>query len=707
MLTVSPSPLVAAIVGSDREHRLDLPQLVLDASASYDPDASSAADKSSFTVRWGCVAAPSHADSASVVAGPLQLSADVSSQLLLAVPSALLQVGATYTCTATLTDLKDPSRHSAASISVSVLPAPALPTPLVTILHAPASVSPDAQLVLQSSAVSMSATPTAQLQYSWRCTSDPALNLTDPALLAGTPSTANLILKANTLLPAHRYEFQVSVRDPLHGTAASAGVSVYVNAPPFGGSCTVEPRSGFALDTVFELSCAGWQDPQNQLPFAFQFAYRDESLGGAAASGSGSAAPQLLGGSFQRASVLSTQLPSGSLRLLAFVRDGVGATATFVFPFAVPVALPALALADPACYVANMTGSLLSAAVQQQDSAAAFLVIQQLAGVLNTAPANASSACGGDDGGGGGGGSDSGSGDGSSGSGSGSVSDLRNSLLESLSSLSGGGSGGGSGSLDLGTATLVSQSLASLTSSAGAMANNETWALSQSILQSTIAALAQIQSGTSNGGGGGTTSAQLAESLGTTLSALLVDCSRLDSVGGLTQSLLSAQLGGSVAGQSQSLNTSNLLATATRSDLSGGSVSVALAGGVSVALTAAALAQLAGAHAHQSPNASTFGTAAAAAAALALDTRIVQLDARWLTCRNGSAGGGFGFGGDSSSDSIGSALTQIDITLSNGQVVDLAQLQSPITFFIPIAANATRLGQEQAEAAAAAALAAG
>ena len=620
--TVAASALVASIVGGDREYRLNLPQLTLDASMSYDPDGP--ADGSSFNTRWQCLFKPT---GSTATPAQLPLSASIANQPVLLIPSASLLVNNTYSCTAVITDINFADRNASSSVSVSVLAAPLLPTPLVAILDAPKFVNPSESLILQASVVSMSSTPVYQLQFRWQCTSDPTLNLRDPLMLAGSADSANLAVKSGVLLPSRQYDFTLTVTDPQFGTSATASASVWVNAPPFGGICDVQPRNGSALSTYFVISCSSWQDPQNALPFSYRISYVDEA----------SSSASLLLNSYQLSSSFNTMLPSGTLRLSVSVRDGVGAVGVYSTPFLVPVSLPPLALSDPACFVANMSATLLAQAQQQQDANAQFLILQQLSGILNSAPTNASSDCGG------------------SSSGGSSTQDLRYDLLNSLQSLA-----NSSGPLDLSTALQVSQTLESLTF--GPL-NNATWQLSQNIVQSTIAALANA--GPSSG------STDLASILGATLSNLLVDCSYLDAVADLTQHLLSAQLNGTVAGQAQLLNTTNLQTSASRTDLATGSY-VTLANGISVLLTPEALAQFV--TGYQTTNASTFGTAASGST-IALDTRVVTFDDRWQVCRNTTGG-------------LSSSLTHIDITLSNGQVVDISQLHTPITFLIPLNADA-------------------
>ena len=157
------------------------------------------------------------------------------------------------------------------------------------------------------------------------------------------------------------------------------------------------------------------------------------------------------------------------------------------------------------------------------------------------------------------------------------------------------------------------------------------------------------------------------------MSALLIDCSQLDSVSTLTQLLLSAALSGTVAdSESNMLDTSNLLASATRDALDIGA-NIVLSTGVQVFLSAAALAQFVPSTA--AITAATFDTAASAVT-LAVDTRVVTFADQWASCRS------------SSGAIVSSQITTIDFTLSNGQLIDVSELLAPFSFTLPFNASA-------------------
>jgi hypothetical protein len=54
-----------------------------------------------------------------------------------------------------------------------------------------------------------------------------------------------------------------------------AQLEVRVNNPPKGGNCTVAPRQGDAVSTLFIVGCGGWGDVEAHYPLAYSFnAYR-------------------------------------------------------------------------------------------------------------------------------------------------------------------------------------------------------------------------------------------------------------------------------------------------------------------------------------------------------------------------------------------------------------------------------------------------
>ena len=81
--------------------------------------------------------------------------------------------------------------------------------------------------------------------------------------------------KGSDLIPHVAYSFGVTAV-PIGSTSAN-GVSGYaaaallVNAAPNGGTCSVSPEIGKALETKFAISCHRWSDAVADMPLSYNF----------------------------------------------------------------------------------------------------------------------------------------------------------------------------------------------------------------------------------------------------------------------------------------------------------------------------------------------------------------------------------------------------------------------------------------------------
>lgn len=68
-----------------------------------------------------------------------------------------------------------------------------------------------------------------------------------------------------------KFEFTLTSTTPANGIATGqSSMIVLVNKLPYGGSCTVSPTSGVALNTSFSIACSNWLDDDGDVA---QFAY--------------------------------------------------------------------------------------------------------------------------------------------------------------------------------------------------------------------------------------------------------------------------------------------------------------------------------------------------------------------------------------------------------------------------------------------------
>ena len=156
-------------------------------------------------------------------------------------------------------------------------------------------------------------TPT---NYTYTLKIDPPL---DNSLIT-TFKTA-IVVKPGALEADSTYTFTINVTGSDGGTTImSKNVVVAGPRPPRGGTCTVNPNIGTAIDTEFTISCSGWQD--EYLPLTYQFFY---STGGVF--------QQLSGESWNSASTFN--LPAGDpnnenqLQIVATIVNQLGVSSTF------------------------------------------------------------------------------------------------------------------------------------------------------------------------------------------------------------------------------------------------------------------------------------------------------------------------------------------------------------------------------------------
>ncbi|KAJ7353947.1 hypothetical protein OS493_031088 [Desmophyllum pertusum] len=91
-------------------------------------------------------------------------------------------------------------------------------------------------------------------------------------LMASTPlDSKRIVIKDKSLIGGKNYRLTVLVRT----TDDFMGMSAFefsAALPPSGGTCTIEPASGIALTTYFNLSCSNWTN--YSIPLSYQFRYR-------------------------------------------------------------------------------------------------------------------------------------------------------------------------------------------------------------------------------------------------------------------------------------------------------------------------------------------------------------------------------------------------------------------------------------------------
>lgn len=256
---VIPTDLVAVITGGDRSVPASQ-SVTLDASGTFDPDSSAAP----FFFTWSCAPAPCFDDTAGL------LSQDTP---ILIIPGGTFGVGSTKTFTVVVT--KDPGpRSSTASVIITFVADGTSLVSLTMIGEPTPKVNPDERLVLEgiveSSASSvMTATSTCSPQYLWSMVSGD-VNLGDLSTRSTSLRSPFLVLKSNALTPGQEYVLQLS-GSCLPEAQSTARIKLVVNRPPLGGSFSITPRRGFALQTSYKLRASKWVDDPSDLPLMYRF----------------------------------------------------------------------------------------------------------------------------------------------------------------------------------------------------------------------------------------------------------------------------------------------------------------------------------------------------------------------------------------------------------------------------------------------------
>ena len=79
--------------------------------------------------------------------------------------------------------------------------------------------------------------------------------------------SANLAIKENALEIGAIYRVRCAAWKLGSPNAGYVEYLLTVNSPPINGQCSVMPKRGFALDTLFHVSCSGWWDKEKPITY--------------------------------------------------------------------------------------------------------------------------------------------------------------------------------------------------------------------------------------------------------------------------------------------------------------------------------------------------------------------------------------------------------------------------------------------------------
>ena len=254
-VVVTPQQVVAAIAGgSSRQVGSDAGFTL--GSASQDPDEDSATP---FAYQWACAPASAGAN-CSYVDGTMTSAAKALSTL--AVPAGTLPVG-TYAFTLFAAKA---ARNDTASCTVEVV---AGAPPVVDIADPVIGTKPSAS----QGFMSVTANVSSALLISNTEWTMPGSDVAMPFQASGVAvaSVANkltCVVLLSSLTPKVTYTLQLSASDTA-GAAAAATMTFTMNDAPSSGVISVEPTTGFALDTDFVLRALYWVDEDLPLSYVF------------------------------------------------------------------------------------------------------------------------------------------------------------------------------------------------------------------------------------------------------------------------------------------------------------------------------------------------------------------------------------------------------------------------------------------------------
>ena len=363
LVVVKATPLVASISGGASASRGQEDDLSLDASSSYDPDAT-ATSATALSYAWACTGSsyPNGSAAPGCIGrdGGVVVLQDASSSIA-KVSNGTLRANHRYTFTV---DVAADSRTAATAISVQVEPSsPPLvslvlgsvegPQPLAT------KISADATLRVRSVATAVG---DRALSYAWRvvetstsacsgaaaaakctavaaaaacaCLADRATCVPSTMPLDVDITSPNLFLTSPGafLSAGATYSFALGVTAEGGASCGFSTLSVTLNAPPSGGSLTLLPANGTARNTSFALRAPGWVDDPEDLPLLYTYYYALAGTHAATVVGAGAGAgvpaaalPLGLSGFY---AALDTTIPvAGPYEVFARVVDTQGCAA--------------------------------------------------------------------------------------------------------------------------------------------------------------------------------------------------------------------------------------------------------------------------------------------------------------------------------------------------------------------------------------------
>lgn len=145
-----------------------------------------------------------------------------------------------------------------------------------------------------------------------------------PIYLTPLSGTSYLTVAENSLIEGGSYTFTLSYSDSVN--TASAVLAILVNTPPTGGLLTIDKTAGLALVSSFKGKMLSWSD--TDLPLSYSYSYSQATTRPTISQAiQGSAVSEFILSSQQRVSEFSLTFPSEAKLLIGYCSDALGSSA--------------------------------------------------------------------------------------------------------------------------------------------------------------------------------------------------------------------------------------------------------------------------------------------------------------------------------------------------------------------------------------------
>jgi len=171
------------------------------------------------------------------------------------------------------------------------------------------------------------------------------------------PGTLFLVIKRSVLSPGQTFTLRLSLIVPGRLTGWSE-VTFTTSSPPSGGTCNISPRSGFAFNTTFTLSCKQWSTDPTLSPLRYQWLYYDETV----STSGGFALVSVVALTPKSTNMVqlpvSSRIHAAGLRIMARIFDKSGSMTDVVFPYRVPVQALPISLTSSSAFLSSSVLSI-------------------------------------------------------------------------------------------------------------------------------------------------------------------------------------------------------------------------------------------------------------------------------------------------------------------------------------------------------------